>query len=170
MPDHLKAALVDDWENVTKNQQLVPLPHKAPAETVLDDYLAYERLHREEGSASLDILEETVAGLREYFNKCLGRILLYRFERPQYIEMHELWETDETYKSPIETYGAEHLCRLLVSLPELIAQTNMDQQSVNRLREELAKLTAWLGKNMAKYFVSEYETPNSEYSEKVRGV
>lgn len=78
MPDHLKAALVDDWENVTKNQQLVPLPHKAPAETVLDDYLAYERLHREEGSASLDILEETVAGLREYFNKCLGRILLYR--------------------------------------------------------------------------------------------
>ncbi|CAK7273428.1 Esa1p-associated factor [Sporothrix epigloea] len=170
MPDHLKAALVDDWENVTKNQQLVPLPHKAPVETVLDDYLTFERPHREEGSASLDILEETVAGLREYFNKCLGRILLYRFERPQYIEMHELWETDETYKSPIDTYGAEHLCRLLVSLPELIAQTNMDQQSVNRLREELAKLTAWLGKNMAKYFVGEYETPNSEYSEKVRGV
>lgn len=46
----------------------------------------------------------------------------------------------------------------------------MDQQSVNRLRDELAKLTAWLGKNMVKYFVSEYETPNSEYSEKVRGV
>ncbi|CAK7221626.1 Esa1p-associated factor [Sporothrix curviconia] len=170
MPDHLKAALVDDWENVTKNQQLVPLPHKVPAEIVLDDYLAFERPHREEGSASLDILEETVAGLREYFNKCLGRILLYRFERPQYIEMHELWETDEKYKSPIETYGAEHLCRLLVTLPELISQTNMDQQSVNRLRDELAKLTAWLGKNMVKYFVSEYETPNPEYSEKVRGV
>ncbi|ERS99261.1 hypothetical protein HMPREF1624_04459 [Sporothrix schenckii ATCC 58251] len=169
LPDHLKAALVDDWENVTKNQQLVPLPHKVPAETVLDDYLTFERPHREEGSASLDILEETVAGLREYFNKCLGRILLYRFERPQYIEMHELWETDEKYKSPIETYGAEHLCRLLVSLPELISQTNMDQQSVNRLRDELAKLTTWLGKNMVKYFVSEYETPNSEYGEKVRG-
>ncbi|CAK7206212.1 Esa1p-associated factor [Sporothrix eucalyptigena] len=170
MPDHLKAALVDDWENVTKNQQLVPLPHKVPAETVLDDYLAFERPHREEGSASLDILEETVAGLREYFNKCLGRILLYRFERPQYIEMHELWETDEKHKSPIDTYGAEHLCRLLVTLPELISQTNMDQQSVNRLRDELAKLTTWLGKNMVKYFVSEYETTNSEYNEKVRGV
>ncbi|KAL1896846.1 Esa1p-associated factor [Sporothrix stenoceras] len=170
LPDHLKAALVDDWENVTKNQQLVPLPHKVPAEKVLDDYLEFERPHREEDSASLDILEETVAGLREYFNKCLGRILLYRFERPQYIEMHELWETDEKYKSPLETYGAEHLCRLLVSLPELISQTNMDQQSVNRLRDELAKLTAWLGKNMVKYFVSDYETPNSEYSEKVRGV
>ncbi len=33
---------------------------------------------REEGSAARDILEETMAGLREYFDKCLGRILLYR--------------------------------------------------------------------------------------------
>lgn len=72
---------MDDWENVTKNQQLVPLPHKVPAETVLNDYLEFERPHREEGSASLDIIEETVAGLREYFNKCLGRILLYRYAR-----------------------------------------------------------------------------------------
>lgn len=139
MPDHLKAALVDDWENVTKNQQLVPLPHRVPAETVLDDYLIFERPHREEGSASLDILEETVAGLREYFDKCLGRILLYRyyyyrpmrphfcvllapvlcsnlrssFERPQYIEMHASWESGGKHKSPLDTYGVEHLCRLL---------------------------------------------------------
>ncbi|EFW99538.1 histone acetylase complex subunit mrg15-2 [Grosmannia clavigera kw1407] len=104
MPDHLKAALVDDWENVTKNQQLVPLPHHVPAESVLDDYLSFERSHREEGSASLDILEETVAGLREYFDKCLGRILLYRFERPQYIEMHALWESGGKHKSPLDTY------------------------------------------------------------------
>lgn len=79
MPDNLKAILVDDWENVTKNQQVVPLPHPHPVDEVLDDYLTYERPHRERGSASLDILEETIAGLREYFDKCLGRILLYRY-------------------------------------------------------------------------------------------
>jgi mortality factor 4-like protein 1 len=79
VPDNLKAILVDDWENVTKNQQVVPLPHPHPVDEVLDDYLAYERPHREPGSASLDILEETIAGLREYFDKCLGRILLYRY-------------------------------------------------------------------------------------------
>jgi len=79
MPDHLKAMLVDDWENVTKNQQLVPLPHPHPVNEILDDYLAFERPHRQEGSAAMDILEETVAGLREYFDKCLGRILLYRY-------------------------------------------------------------------------------------------
>jgi mortality factor 4-like protein 1 len=55
-------------------------------------------------------------------------------------------------------------------MPELIAQTNMDQQSVNRLREELAKLTSWLGKNSGKYFALEYETPSQDYIEKARGV
>lgn len=79
IPDQLKALLVDDWENVTKNQQLVPLPHANPVTKILDDYMEHERPRRAEGSAALDILEETVAGLREYFDKCLGRILLYRY-------------------------------------------------------------------------------------------
>ncbi|KAL1837407.1 hypothetical protein VTJ49DRAFT_3799 [Mycothermus thermophilus] len=170
VPDHVKALLVDDWENVTKNQQLVPLPHAHPVEEILNDYLAYERPHRVEGSAAMDILEETIAGLREYFDKCLGRILLYRFERPQYHSMHELWnQPDSKHKSAVDTYGAEHLARLLVSLPELIAQTNMDQQSVNRLREELVKFTNWFSRHVTAYFVSEYETPGSDYTDKARG-
>lgn len=79
IPDHLKAILVDDWENVTKNQQLVPLPTPHPVNSILSDYLAAEKPKRQPGSAQADILEEVVAGLREYFEKCLGRILLYRY-------------------------------------------------------------------------------------------
>jgi len=59
---------------------------------------------------------------------------------------------------------------MVVSMPELIAQTNMDQQSVNRLREELIKMTTWLGKNSDRYFTAEYETASQEYIEKARGV
>lgn len=70
--------LVDDWENITKNNQLVPLPRPHPVDEILDDYLNFERPRREPGSAALDIMEETIAGLREYFDKSLGRILLYR--------------------------------------------------------------------------------------------
>lgn len=44
----------------------------------------------------------------------------------------------------------------------------MDQQSVNRLREELMKFTAWFGKHVTKYFVSEYETPGQEYIDQAR--
>ncbi|TLD25255.1 hypothetical protein PspLS_05996 [Pyricularia sp. CBS 133598] len=192
MPDHLKAMLVDDWENITKSQQLVPLPHPHPFDEVVREYMDWEIPHRPEDSAEKDLLEETMAGLREYFNRALGRILLYkfvtrtrfetssapvapaddpyRFERTQFMEISEQWESpkNEGHKCPADTYGGEHLLRLLVSLPELVAQTNMDQQSVNRLREEITKFTNWLGKNYTKYFVSEYETPGPDYIEKSR--
>lgn len=44
----------------------------------------------------------------------------------------------------------------------------MDQQSANRLREELTKFTNWFVRHVAKYFVSEYETPGSDYLDKAR--
>lgn len=78
IPDHIQAMLVDDWENITKNNQLVPLPHEKPVTKILEEYLNYERPNRPDGSASLDILEEVIAGFREYFEKALSRILLYR--------------------------------------------------------------------------------------------
>ncbi|KAG8417639.1 Esa1p-associated factor [Metarhizium acridum] len=170
VPDHIQAMLVDDWENITKNNQLVPLPHPKPVTRILEDYLSFERPHREEGSASMDILEEVVAGFRDYFEKALSRILLYRFERHQYMDLRKLWDNVESteYKSVCDVYGAEHLSRLIVSLPELLAQTNMDQQSVSRLREEIGKFTVWLGRHCETYFVNEYETPSQEYVDKAR--
>ncbi|KAF5581544.1 mortality factor 4 1 [Fusarium pseudoanthophilum] len=171
VPDHIQAMLVDDWENITKNNQLVPLPHNKPVAKIFEDYLAHERPYREEGSSSMDILEEVVAGFREYFEKALSRILLYRFERHQYMELKKLWENTETnpeITNVCDVYGAEHLARLIVSLPELLAQTNMDQQSVSRLREEIGKFNVWLGRNCETYFVNEYETPSQEYIDKAR--
>ncbi|KAK2625839.1 hypothetical protein QTJ16_005151 [Diplocarpon rosae] len=171
VPDHIKAILVDDWENVTKNQQLVPLPAKVSVTVILDDYIEYESGRRLTGTPQSDLLPEVVTGLKEYFEKCLGRVLLYRFERSQYQEVREgmgAKEGEFAGKTICDIYGAEHLCRLIVTLPELIAQTNMDTQSVNRLREELTKMTMWLGKNASKYFNNEYETPGAEYIEKAR--
>lgn len=78
MTDVLKGILVDDWEHVTKDSQLVPLPHEQPVVKILNDYLEDEMPKREEDSAQVDILKETIAGLREYFDRALGRILLYR--------------------------------------------------------------------------------------------
>jgi mortality factor 4-like protein 1 len=55
-------------------------------------------------------------------------------------------------------------------MPELIAQTNMDQQSVVRLRDEIVKLTGWLGRNSDSYFRNEYENSSQEYQEKVKNM
>lgn len=116
MPDRLKSLLVDDWENITKNLQLVTLPSKTPTSLILDEYAAEEKAKRREGSADWDILEEVVAGVKEYFNKCLSRMLLYRFEREQFYQFYHQIEEDPTGdlagKAYADIYGGEHLLRL----------------------------------------------------------
>jgi mortality factor 4-like protein 1 len=53
----------------------------------------------------------------------------------------------------------------IVSMPDLIAHTNMDSQSVSRLREELAKMTQWLSKRIDKYLSADYEHVGQEYQD-----
>lgn len=114
MPDNLKSLLVDDWENVTKNQQVVALPAKASVNQILEDFVAEEKPKRT-SSADLDVLEEVIMGIKEYFDKALDKILLYRFEREQYKALRKKWEAgsgEYSEKGPLDVYGAEHLTRL----------------------------------------------------------
>ncbi|RMZ12313.1 hypothetical protein D0862_02703 [Hortaea werneckii] len=178
IPESLKTILVDDWEKVTKDSKLAPVPSQTPISQFLNDYQNYEGQYRRPGSADADILEEVIAGIKEYFNKSLGRILLYRFERQQFYEVHKQIESghgEHAGKSLCDMYGCEHLLRLfdyanwdLVSMPDLIAHTNMDQQSVSRLREELSKMTQFLGKRVDKYISNPYEHPGQDYSDGVK--
>ena len=121
VPDHIKSILVDDWENVTKNLSLVPLPSKPSANEILTSYFDEEKNKRHLGSPEADLLEEVVAGLKEYFEKCVGRILLYRFERQQYLEVYNAVQAgtgEYEGKGMGDIYGAEHLSRLFgKSLP-----------------------------------------------------
>ena len=55
-----------------------------------------------------------------------------------------------------------------VSMPDLIAHTNMDSQAVSRLREELHKMTQWLSKNAGNYLSQEYEQPTQDYIDRVK--
>ena len=95
---------------------LVPLPSPHPVNSILDTYFEEEKGKRRLGSAEADLLEEVVMGMKDYFETCLGRILLYRFERQQYFEARQSMEKGEgefAGKSLIgDVYGAEHLCRL----------------------------------------------------------
>lgn len=175
IPDNLKALLVDDWENVTKNQQLVPLPRDLNVSQLLQKYRDSVPKKRE-GSADADIFDEVIAGLKLYFDRSLGTILLYRFERQQYLEIRK----EHPGKEPSEIYGAEHLLRLFgefsseckimanfpltrifyitVSMPELLAHTNMDPQSISKLREHIESLICFLAKNPEQYISAHYES------------
>lgn len=119
IPDSLKSILVDDWEKVTKEQKLATVPSPMPVTQFLNEYYESEANNRRPGSADADILEEVIAGVREYFNKSLGRILLYRFERHQFYEVHKQIESghgEHAGKTLCDMYGCEHLLRLFGKL------------------------------------------------------
>ena len=42
-----------------------------------------------------------------------------------------------------------------------MVQTNMDQEAMARLKEEVSKFTSWLAQNHDKYFVAKYEKPEN---------
>ena len=140
VPEPLKVLLVDDWEAVTKNNQvraarlllssgadgagagvqLVGLPRKPNVVELLDEFRAH--VLAQGGATALKepkvLLPTIVAGLQTYFDRALGANLLYRFERPQYAEVRKKYVTGPTVqvgqeKEMSAIYGAEHFLRML---------------------------------------------------------
>ncbi|KAI7864107.1 MRG-domain-containing protein, partial [Spinellus fusiger] len=159
IPDTLKGQLVDDWENVTKNQQLVTLPRKPTVNEVLDRYKQYKKEKKHGRELNDELVEEVTHGLRTYFNKALGNMLLYRFERHQYAEIRKTM----SQKEMVDIYGAEHLLRLFVQMPTLIAHTDMDAEGVMVLTECLMDILKFMQKNQKQLLMSEYENASPEY-------
>ena len=63
----------------------------------------------------------------------------------------------------VELYGAEHLLRLFVKLPELLAQCKMQREHMQVLVSKLMELLKFIQANKAKYFVTQYESATDEY-------
>lgn len=90
IPDVLKVQLVDDWENITRKEQLVPLPRNPNVREILKEYGdVYRATHKGKQGDWPAVLDEVLAGIKLYFDKSLAQNLLYRFERPQYVEMRK---------------------------------------------------------------------------------
>ncbi|WFD32243.1 Esa1p-associated factor [Malassezia sp. CBS 17886] len=201
IPDVLKLQLVDDWENVTRKEQLVPLPRSPNVRAILDEYAAQHataQATKPPRSATHEpaVLGEVLAGLKLYFDKSLAQNLLYRFERPQYVALRKRFgpkmgagdvgthvaagaaapaprATDEAPATdapggrgdlePSQVYGAEHLLRLFVHLPGIVAHTSMDADSVSILRDHLTEFLGFLAREKERLFARAYEDPSPAY-------
>ncbi|KAJ2759329.1 Esa1p-associated factor, partial [Coemansia sp. BCRC 34490] len=165
IPNALKAQLVDDWERVTKDKLLVPLPRNPTVAQMLVQYQEHRRTikdkdKRRSGKRDDDeVVDEIVDGLRIYFDKALGNILLYRFERYQYKQMREKYPD----KQASEIYGPEHLLRLFVQLPNMVAHTSMDDDAVQLIKENMADILKYMHKASKSLFVDEYENASPAY-------
>ncbi|XP_074304236.1 protein MRG1 isoform X2 [Silene latifolia] len=148
MPSTLKKQLVDDWESVMQKDKLVKLPRSPNVDEVLKKYLEYRT--RKDGTMT-DSVAEILNGLRCYFDKALPLMLLYKKERQQY------HESVTNNVSPSTIYGAEHLLRLFVKLPELLAYVNMEEDTLTQLQQKLVDLLKFLQKNQNTFFLSVYD-------------
>lgn len=125
MPPALKRVLYDDWKNITAFGYIVTLPRRPSIHDILTQYLAdvfAQRAQEKHVSTPEEevVLREIVASLMRYFDRALGLSLLYKQERPQYRDLRDSYP-----RTPMsQLYGAEHLLRLFVKLPDLVAGGN----------------------------------------------
>lgn len=156
MPDRLKYLLVDDWEFVTKDHKVLSIPSKRPVRVILQDYLQY--IKNRKTPEELSISREVVSGLMIYFDKSVKLIFLYKYERLQYGRL--------VAKKPdidlCDYYGIEHLLRLFVSLPGLVAETTMDAPSIQTLMIECSDIMDFLDEKYNGY-LNDYENTSAAY-------
>ncbi|XP_062155440.1 protein MRG1 isoform X4 [Alnus glutinosa] len=150
IPSTLRKQLVDDWEFVNQQDKLVKLPRSPTVDDILTKYLEYRS--KKDGMMT-DSIGEILKGVRCYFDKALPMMLLYKKERKQY---HEV-VIDNV--SPSTIYGAEHLLRLFVKLPELLAYVNIEEETLTRLQQKLLDFLKFLQKNQSTFFLSAYDGP-----------
>lgn len=143
IPETLKGLLVDDWENITKNRQVLSIPRETTVDKILESF-------KEQYPKKDETFDEFLQGIQLYFNKLLSTSLLYRMERKQ----HEEVCGD---KEPSSVYGVEHLLRLFVEIPIMVSQTNMDVESLNELREKLDDLLRFIQDHEKEYFTHDYQ-------------
>ncbi|KAE8680656.1 Protein MRG1 [Hibiscus syriacus] len=148
IPSTLRKQLVDDWEFVTQQDQLVKLPRSPNVDDILTKYLEYRC--KKDGTMS-DSIGEILKGIRCYFDKALPVMLLYEKERQQY---HEVIVDDV---SPSTIYGAEHLLRLFVKFPELLAYVKIEEETLTHLQQKIIDFLKFLQKNQSTFFLSAYD-------------
>jgi len=150
IPFGLKKQLVDDWEYVTREpRHLVSLPRTPTVTALLSDYVESKR---RKAPTQVANFQEVCDGVKLYFDRALGTILLYHHEREQYDEARQAHP--DTPMSDI--YGAEHLLRLFVRLPYLLAQTDLDEAEMAQIQAKLGDLLKYMQKQQSTLFLSEY--------------
>ena len=151
----LKRELIAGWERITLQGELVSLPRSVTAAEVL-------RRFEEDAKAKARSAEQAAlaaacaAGLKAYFDGALRPSLLYAEERAQAEAALASGEGGNAKKEPSAVYGAEHLLRLFVKLPELMPTRDMDAAAAKAVQAKLTEVLRWMQRNASAHFGGEY--------------
>ena len=158
IPDDLKQWLIDDWDLITRQKQLVPIPRRRNIKEILDEYIK-SRADNPDDGLKPGVVQEVADGVQEYFNVMLGTQLLYKFERTQYGDVL----IDHPNLPMSHLYGAEHLLRLFVKLGNALSFSSLDEKSVQFVVTHIQDFLDYMSKNADSLFSTDYETSTPEY-------
>ncbi|XP_030495293.1 protein MRG1 isoform X2 [Cannabis sativa] len=147
IPLGLRKHLVDDCEFITCMGKLPRLPRHPNVSEIFQWYIQH-RTEQKEPSA--DSVHEIMKGLQCYFDKALPLRLLYSEERQQYERAMAAYDL-----TPSHVYGAEHLLRLFVLMPELLYHANMEEEALVELIENFNDFLKYLRMNQGACFRSD---------------
>ncbi|KAF0719954.1 Aste57867_675 [Aphanomyces stellatus] len=151
IPMTLKKILIDDWKNITQQDQWIDLPRSLTVHAIISNYLKDEA----DKGTDLETMKPILEGLQSYFDKALPLLLLYRQERPQYDQI----TADTAATTPMsKVYGAEHLLRLFVRLPLLMSQMDLDlpHSDQMRIQNTMTQFLKYLQKQRQTFFIPQY--------------
>jgi len=159
LPNTVKKWLIKDWDAVIRNRKVVQLPRKPSALQIFQHFME-EKTWDE---ATKKVLSDVINGLVLLFNRSFASSLIYPFEKPQYLEQ----VAENKKREPSEIYGVEHLTRLFVQLPTLLACTRMTDSEFAFLQAKIEVFLRWLSRNAKKYFGKPYKPTDRSYHDKV---
>ena len=151
----LKRELITQWERVTLQGELLSLPRSVTAAEVLRRFEA-DAKKKARSAEQAELAADCAAGLKAYFDGALRPSLLYAEERAQAEAALASGEGGNAKKEPSAVYGAEHLLRLFVKLPELMPTRDMDAAAAKAVQAKLTEVLRWMQRNASAHFGGEY--------------
>ena len=163
IPSNLKVHLVDEWDYLTQNpKKLLKLPREIHIQSIIEEFL--EQKIKKADREQYKRYQELFSGLRNYFDRALPKILLYRQERHQWDQIKKL------NLPPCQIYGSEHLLRLYVQFPKLLSQVSLQSSELNQMQAKLVELLNYILKNIDRLFDKSLYIPCAEALEHLEGI
>lgn len=142
----LRRLLLDDRDSIIR-KNLVRLPRPCSVHTLLNRYKEESGLsHIAPESSAQSLRKNIVSDIEVLFEVCVGSRLLYRFERPQFEDIHFKISREGELNRLSQVYGLEHFIRFLSKIPEFLSSNTIDFDTRAALCSEIAEIIKFLSK------------------------
>jgi mortality factor 4-like protein 1 len=130
-----------------ENKRLLKLPRKPNVSDFFIDFLDFK--NKKESIETYKTYEDMCNAFKDYFDKSLPKICLYRQERSQYDMIYKELGDDMI---PSNIYGVEHLLRLFIRLPRIMSQVFVEEGLISQTNDIFQEILKFISQNKNKYF------------------